>query len=119
MSETKLLGWLRENDSRYNPNAYWFVLEALRYTQCHFNKPKHVTGQELLVGITHLARERFGDLALDVFEEWGIASSRDFGNIVFNLVQIGEVKKTEEDRIEDFDAGFDLQKELGQVEMIG
>lgn len=116
MNEKRMLGWIDENDSRYNPYAYWFVLEALRYTQCHFNKPRHVSGQELLVGITQLARNKFGDLALDVIEEWGIRSSRDVGNIVFNLVKMGEIKKTDEDRLEDFDAGLDLQKELGQLE---
>ena len=53
-----------------------------------------------------------------VFQEWGIESSRDFGNIVFNLVELGEVKKTEEDRIEDFDTDFDLETELSRIEVI-
>ncbi len=120
MREDKILRWIDENDKRYNIKAYWFVLESLKYTQNHFQKAKHVTGQELLVGLTRLARERFGPLAMDVLEEWGVRTSRDLGNIVFNLVSMGEVRKTEEDSIEDFDKGYDLKKELSQeVEMTG
>lgn len=119
MNEQRLLKWVNETDNRYHPNAYQFVLEALRFTQCHFQKPRHVTGRELLVGIARLAKQRFGEMAIFVFDEWGIHSSRDFGHIVFNLVDVGEVKKTAEDRIEDFDNGFDLKEELSRVEMIG
>lgn len=112
MNEHRMLKWVSQTDHRYHPNAYQFVLEALRFTQCHFKKPRHVTGRELLIGIANLARKRFGDMAIMVFKEWGVQSSRDFGHIVFNLVEIGEIKKTAEDRIEDFDNGFDLEAEL-------
>ncbi len=118
MNERRLLKWVTEFDHRYHPNAYHFVLEALRFTQCHFKKPRHITGRELLAGLARLARQRYGEMALMVFQEWGIESSRDFGNIVFNLVELGEVKKTEEDRIEDFDTDFDLETELSRIEVI-
>ena len=119
MNEERFLRWVAESDSRFHPNAYTFVLEALRYTQHHFKKPRHVTGRELLVGIARLGRIRYGEMAWTVFQEWGVASARDFGIIVFNLVEVGEIKKTEDDSIEDFDSDFDLEKELGQVEMMG
>ncbi len=116
MNEKQFLQRVAECDSRYHPNAYCFVLEALRFTQIHFKKPRHVTGSELLIGISNFARERFGCMAWTVFQEWGIHTSRDFGNIVFQLVEMGEIKKTDEDSIEDFDNGFDLRKELEKVE---
>jgi uncharacterized repeat protein (TIGR04138 family) len=119
MNERRLLTWVTETDNRYHPNAYHFVLEALRFTQCHFKKPRHITGRELLAGIARFAKQRFGEMAILVFNEWGIQASRDFGNIVFNLVELGEVKKTAEDRIEDFDDGFDLETELSRAEMLG
>jgi len=77
MNEDRLLQWIAEHDSRYHLYAYRFVLEALRYTQFFFKKPRHITGQELLAGIARLARERFGGMAYTVFQEWGIHSSRD------------------------------------------
>lgn len=117
MNESQLLTWITENDARYHPLAYRFVLEALHYTQCYYQKPRHVSGKELLIGVARLAKERFGDMALLVFQEWGIMTARDFGNIVFNLVEVGEVKKTEDDCIEDFDDSFDLETELSRIEI--
>lgn len=114
-NEERFLRWLNEHDSRFHPNAYSFTIEALHYTQRHFKKPKHVTGQELLTGIAQLSREKFGIMAWDVLQEWGIRYGKDFGDIVFNLVEIGEIKKTEEDKIDDFDSGFDLQKAIEDV----
>jgi len=118
MKEHPFLSWLLNSEKKYHPNAYRFVLEALRYTQCHFKKPRHVTGQELLLGITRYAIEKYGDMAYMVFEEWGVKEGRDFGNIVFQLVEVGEIKKTDEDSIEDFDIQFDLKKELNNAELL-
>lgn len=117
MNEGKFFRWIHNNDKRYYHQAYIFVLEALQYTQQLFQKERHVTGRELLIGITRLAKEKYGDLAILVFGEWGISCSRDFGNIVFNLVEMGEIKKTEEDCIDDFDIDFDLKRELENVQI--
>jgi len=114
-SEELFLRWVSNSDSRFHPNAYAFTVEALHYTQKRFKKPKHIKGQELLTGISRLARKKFGPMAWTVFQEWGIRYAKDFGDIVFNLVEIGEIKKTDEDTIDDFDTGFDLQKELEKV----
>lgn len=117
MNEEKVLRWIGTNDKRYNHQAYLFVLESLRYTQCLLKKRQHVSGQELLIGITRLAKEKYGSFALYVLTEWGILESKDFGNVVFNLVKMGEIKKTEEDSIEDFDMNFDLKKELEDLKV--
>ena len=69
---------------------------------------KHVTPQELLTGIRTHALEEFGPMAMTVLEEWGVRSCRDFGEIVFNMVNIGLLKKTERDQITDFDQGYDF-----------
>jgi len=39
---------------------------------------------------------------MTVFDNWGIRSCEDIGNIVFNLIGAGVFGKTEEDSIEDF-----------------
>ncbi len=118
MNEKHLLEWISQSDTHYHPNAYFFVLEALRYTQCYFKKPRHISGHELLIGIARFGKKRYDNMAYMVFKEWGVESSRDFGNIVFNLVEMGEVKKTDEDSIDDFDVGFDLKSELSRMETI-
>lgn len=81
-------------DSRYSREAYLFVREALDRTQQAIAKRtleevRHVTGQELLAGIREFALVEFGPMAMMVLNEWGIHNSRDFGEIVFNMVENG------------------------------
>ncbi len=52
--------------------------------------------------------EEYGYMAKSVLASWGVHTTRDFGNIVFNMIEIGHMKKTEQDRIEDFDDVFDF-----------
>jgi len=96
------LAEILKRDKRYKLEAYLFLLESLDYARKIFNKPKHVTGQELLAGIKELAKERFGRMAKMVFATWGVKTTDDFGEIVFNLVDAGLLSKTAEDKKEDF-----------------
>ncbi|MBU2600165.1 hypothetical protein KJ849_06290 [bacterium] len=97
-------------DPHYKQAAYYFVLAALEYAQKKVNKYHHITGQELLEGIKEYALNEFGPTVYDVFKYWGINSSEDFGNIVFNMVDCGLMGKTEEDSLEDFKGGYDFKK---------
>ena len=99
---------ISEKDFRYKEDAYFFVMEALSYTQRRFNCPKHVTGEELLEGIKVLLLDKFGPLTLTVLKYWGIKSTEDFGHIVFNLVTNRVLSKTEEDNIESFRNGYNF-----------
>ena len=101
-------------DSRYQRDAYLFVKEALDHTQKRIQdekgKPRHVSGQELLEGIKELALKQFGPMVMTVFEEWGIHSCQDFGEIVFNMVESGLLQKTEKDSRADFESGYDFRE---------
>ena len=103
---------IRAKDSRYPREAYHFVREALDYTKKHFDKQKrknlHVSGQELLDGIRNFGLAEFGPMAMTVFEEWGIKSCEDFGEIVFNMVEIGLLATTEKDSRKDFEGGYEF-----------
>jgi len=128
VSFEQALEQLRERDPRYARDAYLFLREALDHTQKSViksaresrsgrgEKPpegfpvRHVTGQELLDGIRTYALEQFGPMVLTVFEEWGIHSCADFGEIVFNMVEIGLLAKTEKDSREDFQKGYAFQE---------
>jgi uncharacterized repeat protein (TIGR04138 family) len=89
-------------DSRYPIEAYRFVMEALEFTIEHLGVRRHVTGQELLEGIRDFARREFGVFARTVFQMWNISQTNDFGNLVFNMVNVGLMGKTEKDTIDDF-----------------
>lgn len=105
-----LLNEICENDVRYRPDAYEFVLEALNFTQKKYQRTKHVTGEELLLGIKELLMERFGPMALTVLRYWKVFATEDFGNIVFNLVEKRILSKTEEDDIEVFRNKYDFEE---------
>ena len=100
-------------DPRYARDAYAFVRESLDYTQKNIGKEnrgniRHITGQELLDGIRQFALNQFGPMAVTVFEEWGVRNCRDFGEIVFNMVEIELLAKTEKDNRDDFNHGYNF-----------
>lgn len=100
-------------DARFSRGAYTFVREALDYTQKLIGKEargqiRHVSGQELLDGIRQFALQQFGPMTVTVFEEWGVRNCRDFGEIVFNMVEIGLLAKTDKDTRDDFQNGYDF-----------
>ena len=100
-------------DSRYTRDAYLFVREALDYTQRLVGKEtrgqiRHVSVQELLNGIRQFALNQFGPMVMTVFEEWGVHNCRDFGEIVFNMVETSLLAKTEKDTRDDFQNGYDF-----------
>jgi len=114
---------LLRHDRRYHFDAYVFVFEALRYAQKHMglgapaepesddpdDEPeRHVSGQQLCEAMRRYAHEQYGYLAKQVLNHWGITSTSDFGEIVFNLIEIGQMRKTADDRREDFDDVFDF-----------
>lgn len=107
-----------ERDVRYHPNAYQFVYQALRYTQQCLNRPAasspdsddaHISGPELLDGIRAFALNQFGLMTRTVFRRWGVRSTDDFGNIVFELIERGEMSKTERDQLSDFLDVYDFE----------
>jgi uncharacterized repeat protein (TIGR04138 family) len=104
---------IRAKDPRYPRDAYLFVREALDYTQKNVLKEnhghmRHVTGQELLAGIRDYALAQYGPMAITVFEEWGIHTCQDFGDIVFNMVESCLLAKTDQDSRADFADGYDF-----------
>ena len=96
-----------QKDSRYLPEAYAFLVEALDVTVKTVRKEnpehdKHISGQELLEGIRSHALAEFGPMTHTVLSEWGVHTTLDFGEIVFRLVEAGRLGKTETDSLDDF-----------------
>jgi len=72
-------------------------------------KNGHVSGNELLEGIREYALDRFGPMSLTMMNHWNIRKCRDFGEIVFNLVEHGILGRTENDTLDDFEGGYDFK----------
>jgi uncharacterized repeat protein (TIGR04138 family) len=98
-----------QKDHRYKPEAYEFVMKALSYTQRNLRKRGHLSGKELLLGIREYCFEQFGTMSKSVLAHWGIKRTEDFGEIVFNMVNVGLLRKTDEDSIEDFKDVYDFK----------
>ena len=107
---------------RYHSDAYEFVFEALRYAQDSLSRVSaqgaldgedaHVSGPELLMGIRDLALEQFGLMTRAVFASWSVTCTEDFGRIVFELVEVGRMRKTDRDQLSDFYEVFDFEDAL-------
>jgi uncharacterized repeat protein (TIGR04138 family) len=106
---------IRAKDPRYHRDAYLFIREALDHTRKTLtrdnrNAVRHVSGQQLLEGVRDLALSQFGPMAITVLEEWGIRVCEDFGEIVFNMVEVELLAVTERDSRSDFAGGYDFQE---------
>ena len=105
-------------DDRYHFDSYEFVNDAVIYTVKMFEskrakeESRHVSGQELIMGVIEYAIKKFGPLAYEVFCEWGIKDGMSVGNIVFNMLEYGLLSKTERDSIEDFNIPVDFEENL-------
>lgn len=99
-----------DKDKRYDPEAYSFIMTSLDYTMKKLKRKGHVTGEELSDGLKDYCLEQFGPLARLVLEKWGIKSTDDFGEIVFNLINSGLLGKQEDDRKEDFHNRYDFKE---------
>jgi len=109
---------LADADGRYAKAAYRFIYDALQYTVEKLGKeslPKqqrHVSGRDLVQALSEYGMNQFGPLTASVFEHWGVRQTRDFGEIVFNLVGANLMSKTEDDCIEDFTNVYDFNDEF-------
>lgn len=99
-------------DSRYNPDAYEFVMDALFFTQKKFKITGHVGAKELLLGIKELILNKYGPLAKTVLNYWGVNTTDDFGEIVFNMINAGLMRRTEKDARQDFNGVYDFNAGL-------
>ena len=112
----EVIDQILEKDNRYHRDAYYFIREGLDYTQHKLAKEaggkesRHVSGQELVNGVRQYAIDNYGPMAKALLNEWGINSTEDFGEIVFNLVENNLLAKTEDDSREDFSDGFDFEE---------
>jgi uncharacterized repeat protein (TIGR04138 family) len=117
MNLSRKLRDIAREDPRFTVEAYEFVFRALDFTMEELERrhlpneeARHITGRELLTGIRGYAIQQFGYLARFVFDRWGVHSTDDFGEIVFNLVENDLLKKRPEDSREDFQSLYDFEE---------
>jgi len=104
-----------KEDGRYAPAAIKFVYEGLGYVigkltdQSEPSQPRHISGAELCEGLRWKAIDKWGRLAKVVLNEWGVKTTRDFGQIVFLLIEHKWMSAQPTDSINDFNDVYDFQ----------
>jgi len=118
---------IREILSKAGPyplQAYEFVRQGLAHTvatvhgegESAAEESRHVSGQQLCLGLRDFALRRYGMLARTVLGRWGIHKTDDFGAMVFALIDAGLLRKTDEDSLDDFRAVYDFHEAFSSVE---
>lgn len=118
-SPLKAMRDLLRDDPRYRLEAYQFIRESLQYAHENLERigplgycqgdapevdsPRHLSGQQLCEACRLYAIDQYGYLAKMVLRRWGLESTSDFGELVYNLIRIEQMRKSENDRREDFD----------------
>lgn len=71
---------------------------------------RHVSGQQLCEAARLYGLQQYGYLAPTVLGTWGIRRTDDIGEIVFNMIEIGQMRKTRADRREDFHGVYEFDE---------
>ncbi len=79
---------------------------------------RHVTGQQLCLGLRDFAINRYGMMAPAVLRAWNLRSTDDFGRIVFAMIEHGLMSKTAEDSLEDFRSVYDFDEAFARDELV-
>lgn len=104
--------------ARFPEPAFQFIRDGLQHTvklaqsddEAGRGQSRHVSGQQLCLGLRDLAQQRWGRLAGTVLRRWGVRSTEDFGIMVYALIERGEMRNSPEDSFEDFRGVFDFDE---------
>lgn len=125
MAEQIKVDWkrVREATGPYPPAAYAFVREGLHHTTESLSgvhapddrgelggsdDARHISGQQLCLGLRDYAIQQYGLLARTVLDRWHIRKTEDFGRIVYAMIDLGLMRRSDNDSIEDFAGVYDF-----------
>jgi len=99
----------------YPAAAFQFLRDGLEFTvqrvHADGSEPdRHVSGRQLCFGLRDFAIRQYGLLAIDVLESWNLHRTDDFGRMVFALIELGVLAKSDDDTLDDFRGVFDFEE---------
>ncbi|MSR42067.1 MAG: hypothetical protein EXS10_09250 [Phycisphaerales bacterium] len=112
----------------YPLEAYDFLQRGLAHTSQQVNaapssqsgvpfRGGHISGQQLCFGLRDLAISQYGFLAPIVLAHWKVERTKDFGTMVYTLIEAGLMSRNEQDRLEDFGGVFEFDEAFSQREL--
>ncbi len=94
-------------DPRYNGRAYALLCDVIHYLT---QGGHHVSGEQVLDEFKERTLDQYGPLSYTVLTEWGVSSTEDIGEMMFNLVDCGRLARDEGDTRETFVGGYDFKE---------
>ena len=94
-------------DSRYDARAYALLMDCVHYLG---NEGGRMSSADVMEEFKERALDQYGPMSYTVSSEWGLSSTEDIGEMMFNLVEFRRVRKDEDDRQEDFCGGHDFRE---------
>ncbi len=82
------------------------------------DESRHITGQQLCLGLKDFAIRRYGLLAGTVLSRWGVRTTEDFGTMVYALIDREELRASDRDTIEDFKGVYDFAEAFGTLTLV-
>ncbi|RNC80908.1 MAG: hypothetical protein ED559_03665 [Phycisphaera sp.] len=129
-TEVPVIDWhkLAKDAGGFSPQVFEFVRDGLQHAsemssrgrqeEMVADESRHVSGQELCLGLRDLAIRRYGPLARTVLGHWNVHSTDDFGKVVFALINVGILRKTDEDSMDDFISVYEFDEAFAEGELI-
>ncbi|MEM7622042.1 MAG: Minf_1886 family protein [Planctomycetota bacterium] len=130
MTEQIDLREIMQKAGGFAPDAYRFLRDGLAHTvgmvhgeEAAIELPddddesRHVSGQQLCLGLRDYAIDRYGPLSKAVLNRWGVTCTEDFGRIVFALIDAKLMRKTDDDTLEDFRDVYDFDEAFRLVRL--
>lgn len=121
MTDERFVSLVRQicfQDDRYNVDAYAFLTRALHYkTEKEKMKQAYLghyilTCREAYDGFCEYGLDQMGVLAWAVFQEWGISSADDVGNMVYYMIAANLLAENPGDSREQFHYFPSLEKTM-------
>ena len=129
MSDQMQLDWaaIRAKAGPFPQEAFQFVRDGLAHTVKFVHgedeaeaeaahRERHVSGQQLCLGLRDFALQQYGMLARTVLSRWGVHKTEDFGRIVFAMIDGGLMRRSDQDTIEDFRSVYEFDEAFTGVE---
>ncbi len=109
---------LTGKETRFSPEMYGFVLASLDYHRSKVQQEGHIDAMELVESVIELAIMKFGPMSISVLKNWGVTETIHIGSIVYNLIAMEILSKTEEDTHEQFMSDRAISTRIREVDSI-
>lgn len=95
-------------DKRYHARAYALLMDVVRYLGD--DGKRHVAGEDIVDEFRERALDQYGPLAYTVLTEWGLSTTEDIGEMMFNLVDGRRIGRDANDSADAFAGGYDFKE---------